>query len=529
MLTKRLLPLLVLLGSLFFPQFVDAQPEPSDSKYAYYRGPFTATEKAILVASARIDTNSAKGTPELEAAEKVVARASRVGDDDIEMFRFIVKTCGKYIVRKYLRDFPANDAIPFHPDYEEFIIANRLDPVIGSASLLLIRRNSSQRLFDMLLADLLTPGIMADLEPFVSRMRAISALLRFDVPDKEKRLLPLIADPGGGHLLVQHYVKVAYQDAEPYLFNLVSTFPIENKVDQIIIAGRFPSQRIHNALEERFIANAMSPRFLQFPALFNDMAASVAAGGPRIQLTEKVTSAAFLNSLSEERRARWVERLAERDRNVKLLNDPFQGPAYIAGDDQDNATLQWLLKHGGAANGRPELWALEGTPLAVAAWSIAYLNTLTLLSAGADPNRLTGRGESPLGLAAGQIYRSNRQLDLIAAFKAAGANMSVEDRKDRGGWTPLHKAVNAKNLPAVKALIDAGANINAYAYDRVLRDKKLLTPTQDAIDEKVPEIEAYLRTKGGNTSFQLTALRAAHKVDQAVRGAIIGPFIGPSH
>lgn len=62
--------------------------------------------------------------------------------------------------------------------------------------------------------------------------------------------------------------------------------------------------------------------------------------------------------------------------------------------------------------------------------------------------------------------KSDRVLDVLNVLIDAGADVDIEGVGDSltnncYGWRPLHRAVLAGNLSAVKVLIDAGAQVNA--------------------------------------------------------------------
>src|SRR5690606_5518804 len=82
-----------------------------------------------------------------------------------------------------------------------------------------------------------------------------------------------------------------------------------------------------------------------------------------------------------------------------------------------------------------------------------------LLDAGADPTIADGAGRTPLHHAG-----MNGHVSLIGRVAnvrgASGAGHAFESR-DTAGDRPLHAAVQAKHADAVRALIDAGAALNA--------------------------------------------------------------------
>src|SRR5690606_28453558 len=117
----------------------------------------------------------------------------------------------------------------------------------------------------------------------------------------------------------------------------------------------------------------------------------------------------------------------------------------IAGDADVNAR---------DAEGRT---ALAQTALAGSTGDAAVAGVL--LDAGADPTIADGAGRTPLPHAG-----MNGHVSLIGRVAnvrgASGAGHAFESR-DTAGDRPLHAAVQAKHADAVRALIDAGAALNA--------------------------------------------------------------------
>lgn len=84
-----------------------------------------------------------------------------------------------------------------------------------------------------------------------------------------------------------------------------------------------------------------------------------------------------------------------------------------------------------------------------------------LLAAGADPNQVGETGETALMAAAHQGH-----LAAVETLIAAGADVNAADAN---GWTALFKAAYNHEMdtgfaPVVKALADAGANVNATIH-----------------------------------------------------------------
>ena len=97
------------------------------------------------------------------------------------------------------------------------------------------------------------------------------------------------------------------------------------------------------------------------------------------------------------------------------------------------------------------------TPLLVALWDGDRTTALTLIAAGADPNAadtrpVIGHGSTPLHFAA-----DADDPELVRALVAAGAAVNA---RSLAGHTPLWWACNAGRAAAARELLDAGADPN---------------------------------------------------------------------
>lgn len=94
------------------------------------------------------------------------------------------------------------------------------------------------------------------------------------------------------------------------------------------------------------------------------------------------------------------------------------------------------------------------TPLTEAAAAGDQALLERLLVAGADPDELDGSGSSALirAVRAGHFK-------LVGILVARGADADLRDSAK--GWTPLLHAIHAKEMDAVRALLNAGADPNA--------------------------------------------------------------------
>jgi ankyrin repeat protein len=109
-------------------------------------------------------------------------------------------------------------------------------------------------------------------------------------------------------------------------------------------------------------------------------------------------------------------------------------------------------------------WLYRGdTPLHLAAAALRYDAARALLAAGTPVNAVNRRGAAALHYACDPRPLSSRwdpdtQRRLVELLVSAGATV---DLPDRGGVTPLHRAVRARSPAAVAALLSAGADPRA--------------------------------------------------------------------
>ena len=109
-------------------------------------------------------------------------------------------------------------------------------------------------------------------------------------------------------------------------------------------------------------------------------------------------------------------------------------------------------------------WLYRGdTPLHLAAAGLRYDAARVLLAAGAPVNAVNRRGAAALHYACdprplSPTWDPDAQRRLIELLVSAGATVG---QPDRGGVTPLHRAVRARSPAAVAALLSAGADPHA--------------------------------------------------------------------
>jgi len=117
------------------------------------------------------------------------------------------------------------------------------------------------------------------------------------------------------------------------------------------------------------------------------------------------------------------------------------------------------------------------SPLHFALYMKDEAKARSLIEGGADVNRRTPYGTTPLDRAVGAGFK-----DIVVLLIAKGANVNTKDNWD---WTPLHSAVYG-HKDIVELLIAKGADVNA-------RDAEGRTPLSYAKEEGHTEIVELLR------------------------------------
>jgi hypothetical protein len=134
-----------------------------------------------------------------------------------------------------------------------------------------------------------------------------------------------------------------------------------------------------------------------------------------------------------------------------LANDPSRITPAAAARRMDEDLLVTELPH--------QLYRGD-TPLHLAAAGLRYDAARALLAAGTPVNAINRRGATALHYACdprplSPTWDPPAQRRIIDLLVSAGATV---DHPDRGGVTPLHRAVRARSPAAVAALLSAGAN-----------------------------------------------------------------------
>ncbi|HXB69870.1 MAG TPA: ankyrin repeat domain-containing protein [Candidatus Acidoferrales bacterium] len=110
-----------------------------------------------------------------------------------------------------------------------------------------------------------------------------------------------------------------------------------------------------------------------------------------------------------------------------------------------------------------------------------------LLELGADPNATDGGGHAPL-YGVGNACTAETGAAVVHALVRAGAQVGAQDGVQR--TTALHMAARRGNVQVAEALLDCGADIEA-------RDRGGATPLRRAINCRKKAMADFLRARGG--------------------------------
>lgn len=144
----------------------------------------------------------------------------------------------------------------------------------------------------------------------------------------------------------------------------------------------------------------------------------------------------------------------------------------------DTDTVEKLIDDGvdvnARYNGSPSAFRDDdgGTPVAGANWTALHAAASALrpeviellIEAGADLDLDDGYGATALAMSVDVYDRTNQKDDCALLLIEAGASVNTKTRvyiDGVGGNSPLHRAVVWNQKQAVKALIEAGADVNA--------------------------------------------------------------------
>jgi len=173
--------------------------------------------------------------------------------------------------------------------------------------------------------------------------------------------------------------------------------------------------------------------------------------------------------------------LLERGALVNGRDVSGQTALHYAAWAGNEAAARVLLEHGARTDA--EQYYLRITPLEEAARCGSTGVARLLIEAGADPNCLDVRGETPLHCAAGT---SRTETDIVDLLLSAGANPNA---KGKAGRTPLHYAAEKGCREVIVALLSAGADVG-------IKDNEGKTPLDLASEKKHEDVVKLLEEHG---------------------------------
>jgi uncharacterized protein len=138
--------------------------------------------------------------------------------------------------------------------------------------------------------------------------------------------------------------------------------------------------------------------------------------------------------------------------------------------------LMALLEHGADVNA----WNVgrDVTPLLVAVFEGQQAAVEVLLKAGADANVRSSEGDTPLRACA-----AVGDLGIASLLLGAGAARTINEWGGQAGYTALGLAASRLDIPMMRLLLDAGADLEAPDEDdRPARDR---LPSRGASDSQI--------------------------------------------
>ena len=158
-------------------------------------------------------------------------------------------------------------------------------------------------------------------------------------------------------------------------------------------------------------------------------------------------------------------------------------PLVVAAANGYVEMVKMLVDHGMSVNTRD---TRGGSPLLEASRTGNTEMVRLLIKLGADVNAHDRFGYAPL-------MWGVQNTDIAAMLIDAGADINARSDTNK---TPLHSAVSALNLQAVKLLVEKGADVNARD-DRGVTPLKITTFHRNPDPDPFPEMAALLKKAGG--------------------------------
>jgi len=185
-----------------------------------------------------------------------------------------------------------------------------------------------------------------------------------------------------------------------------------------------------------------------------------------------------------------------------LRRDPNYALRVAVADGYSRMAL-WSIQHGADVNGTPNnrRGRPSQLPLEVAIIWNRPSSVRLLLQLGADPNRLDAHGD-PIALIAAANSHGEILLDLWQH------GMDVNARSTSSGSAALHEAISSHREPALRFLVEHGANVN-------LQDDRGETALMKAACNDSPDAASWvdlllrngadrtIKNKSGQTAFDL--------------------------
>ena len=170
--------------------------------------------------------------------------------------------------------------------------------------------------------------------------------------------------------------------------------------------------------------------------------------------------------------------------NVNVRDSQGRTPLWRAADAENAESVKWLIDHGAD----PNIANSIGEQPLDRALLLGYMKVArTLCENGASPNAIT---EDDMTVLIKAMDRGKQEsVDFLLSFKFD------PNFKCKGDRTAMHMAATKANETAAKALLAAGANINAA-------DEKGRTPLDYVDESRNAQFAAWLRSQGAKPGVQ---------------------------